>query len=142
MLEKIWIKRFKKGPMDSVRSAQLIAGKGIATNANIGGKRQVTILSAECWSTVMRDLGIDFDPSERRANLLISEIELANTRGKILQIGACRIRIHGELRPCERMDEVFAGLKDRLKRDWAGGVYGEVLDDGVIQVGDATRWLD
>ncbi|MCA9744018.1 sulfurase, partial [candidate division KSB1 bacterium] len=65
MLEKIWIKRFKKGPMDSVRSAQLIAGKGIATNANIGGKRQVTILSAECWSTVMRDLGIDFDPSER-----------------------------------------------------------------------------
>ena len=128
--------------MDSVNSAQLIAGKGIATNANIGGKRQVTILSAERWSTVMRDLEIDFDPSERRANLLISEIELANTRGKILQIGACRIRIHGELRPCERMDEVFAGLKDRLKRDWAGGVYGEVLDDGVIQVGDATRWLD
>ena len=33
-LEAIWIKRVRRGKMDPVNSADLIAGKGIAGNAN------------------------------------------------------------------------------------------------------------
>jgi MOSC domain-containing protein YiiM len=63
-------------------------------------------------------------------------VDLANTRGKVLRIGTCRIRIHGETRPCEQMEDAAPGLQAGLGIPWGGGVFGEVLDDGEIGVGD------
>jgi MOSC domain-containing protein YiiM len=142
LLRKIWIKRMKLGPMDSVSTAQLLAGRGVVGNANQGGRRQVTLIEQEVWENLMGQLGGDLSPSTRRANLMISGLELANSRGRILHIGECRIRIYGETKPCERMDEALSGLKDAMYDDWRGGAYGEVLDDCQIKVGDEVRWLE
>ena len=38
----------------------------------------------------------------------------------------------------ERMDAQADGLTEALDPDWRGGVYGVVLDDGEIRVGDAV----
>ena len=38
-LEKIWIKRARRGPMDAKEHATLVAGKGLRDNANQAGKR-------------------------------------------------------------------------------------------------------
>ncbi len=81
------------------------------------------------------------DPSARRANLMVSGVELADSRDRVLQVGQCRIRIRGETRPCERMDEACSGLREAMIPDWGGGAYGEVLDDARIQVGDSVRWV-
>ena len=43
-LEAIWIKRAKRGVMDPVSRATLVADRGITGNANQGGRRQVTII--------------------------------------------------------------------------------------------------
>jgi MOSC domain-containing protein YiiM len=142
ILESIWIKRFKRGPMDPVREAELAVGRGIIGNANQGGKRQVTIISREAWHDVTRELGIDVPPQTRRANLLVSGIELANTRGRLLRIGACRVRVYGETKPCWQMEEAHAGLQSALRPDWRGGVFAEVLDDGQIAVGDRVEWVE
>ena len=48
-LEQIFIKRMKRGPMDPVQKALVVAGKGIVGNANQGGKRQVTIIDEARW---------------------------------------------------------------------------------------------
>jgi MOSC domain-containing protein YiiM len=141
-LESIWIKRFKRGPMDPVRSAELVAGRGIVGNTNQGGKRQVTIIAREAWDDVTRELGTDVPPDARRANLLVSGIELANTRGRMLRVGACRVRVYGETKPCWQMEEAHAGLQAALQPDWRGGVFGEVLDDGEIRVGDRVEWVE
>jgi MOSC domain-containing protein YiiM len=142
VLESIWIKRFKRGPMDPAREAQLVAGRGIVGNANQGGKRQVTIISREAWDVVTRELGAEVPPQTRRANLLVSGVELANTRGRVLRVGECRVRVYGETKPCWQMEEAHAGLQSALRPDWRGGAFAEVLDDGRIAVGDPVEWIE
>ena len=140
-VEAIWIKRFRKGPMDRVSEAEAIAGKGLAGNANQGGKRQVILLSAEEWAEATEELGVDVDPSARRGNLLVSGIDLDGARGRILSVGGARLRIHLECKPCRRMEEAQAGLQDALRDGWRGGACAEVLDGGEIAVGDSVRWV-
>jgi MOSC domain-containing protein YiiM len=139
-LQAIWIKRMKRGPMDPAGSAQLVAGRGIVGNSNQGGRRQVTLIEQEVWEGLMNRLNASLPPAARRANLMVSGINLANGRGRVLQIGECRIRIFGETRPCERMEEALPGLQEALAVDWGGGAFGEVLDDGEVRIGDEVRW--
>jgi len=141
-LQAIWIKRVRRGPMDAVGSAVLIAGRGIEGNANQGGKRQVTIIEQEVWETLMRELGGSLPGSARRANLMVSGVPLAASRGRTLQVGACRIRIYGETKPCERMEEALPGLKAAMYDDWRGGAFGEVLNDATVRLGDPVGWMD
>jgi MOSC domain-containing protein YiiM len=141
-LERIWIKRAKRGPMDPAERATLDQGKGIAGNANRGGRRQVTIIEREVWERHMAALGADVDPSARRANLMISGCALENSRGRLLRIGECRISIYGETKPCERMDEAWPGLRRTMFDHWGGGAFGEVVVGGEIRVGDVVSWDD
>jgi MOSC domain-containing protein YiiM len=122
--------------MDPVDRANVIKGRGIVGNANQGGKRQVTIVSSKHWNDVTAPLGPTPDAGLRRANLLVSDVDFANARGKTLRIGSVRIRIYGETRPCEQMEEALPGLKQAMSVSWGGGAFGEILDDGEIAVGD------
>jgi MOSC domain-containing protein YiiM len=128
--------------MDARTQAALKAGRGLVGNTDQGGKRQVTIIEKEVWQRLMAEVGGDLDPAARRANLLVSGIPLAGSRGRTLQIGPVRIRIYGETKPCERMEEAHRGLRAAMVENWGGGAYGEVLDDGVIAIGDPVRWVE
>jgi MOSC domain-containing protein YiiM len=139
-LDAIWIKRAHRGPMDSVSSGRLVAGRGLAGNADQGRRRQVTLVERESWDRLTGELGVSISPAVRRANLLVSGIALAESRDRILRVGTCRLRIGGETRPCERMDEALPGLRAAMAVDWGGGVFAEVLDDGEISVGDEVSW--
>ena len=141
-LRAIWIKRAHRGPMDAVHAAAAVAGRGLVGNADQGRRRQVTLIEEERWNALMDGLAADADPSARRANLMLRGIRLSGTRGRVLRIGAVRVRVRGETRPCERMDEAVSGLRAAMRQDWGGGAFAEVLDDGEIRVGDAVRWED
>jgi len=125
--------------MDPHLAAELVAGRGLVGNADQGRKRQVTILERERWMAAMEKLGGNLDPSTRRANLLVSGIALDHSRGRVLRVGACRVRIYGETTPCNNMEEALPGLQDALE-NWGGGAFGEVLDDGSIAIGDPVSW--
>lgn len=141
-LEAIWLKRARRGVMDSQERATLKANRGLVGNTDQGGKRQVTLLDKATWERLMDETGAFLDPSARRANLLISGIELAYSRGRILQIGPVRISIYGETKPCERMDEAHPGLQTAMRPEWGGGAFGQVLDDGEIAIGDTVQWVE
>jgi MOSC domain-containing protein YiiM len=139
-LDAIWLKRMRRGPMDPVDEARLVAGKGLVGNANQGGKRQVTLIEREVWEALMRETDSAAPPSTRRANLMVSGFPLARTRGRVLCVGEVRLRVYGETKPCERMEEAVPGLRAAMFPDWRGGAFAEVLDDGTIRVGDDIRW--
>ena len=100
------------------------------------------MIEREQWERLMSQLQAAIPPTARRANLMVSGIPLARSRDRVLRVGPCRLRIAGETRPCERMDEALPGLRRAMAADWAGGVFAEVLDDGSITVGDDVRWED
>jgi MOSC domain-containing protein YiiM len=139
-LEAIWIKRAHRGPMDPLSTGRLVAGRGLVGNADQGRRRQLTVIEQEAWERLMRELHGSISPAARRANLMVSGVRLAESRDRVLRVGACRLRVRGETRPCERMDEALPGLRSAMRVDWGGGVFGEVLEDGEIAVGDEVEW--
>jgi MOSC domain-containing protein YiiM len=141
-VEALWRKRAHRRPMDAADEVELVEGKGIADDANFGrSKRQVTIIEKEVFDGIARDLP-EVEPYMRRANVMISGIALKQSRDRVLRLGGVRIRLHGETRPCERMDAQVPGLTAALDADWRGGVYGVVLDGGTIRVGDEATLED
>jgi MOSC domain-containing protein YiiM len=138
----IWVKRSHGGVMDRALAAELVAGRGLRGNATQGGRRQVTLMSTERWQALTAHLPGPPDPAIRRANLLVSGVDLDDSRGRVLRIGDARVRIFGETRPCHQMDEACAGLQAALSAPWAGGAFGEVITSGAIAVGAPVVWDD
>ena len=93
-VEAMWVKRAHRGPMDAVDEAQFIARRGLAGNADIGGRRQVTIIERGRWLEATAALG-DVDPVLRRANVMVSGIDLEASRGRLLQVGDVILAIDG-----------------------------------------------
>lgn len=136
----IWIKRAHRGPMDRVSQADLVAGRGVRGSAD-QGKRQITIITEESWDEAQEAVGVAVDPSARRANVLVRGLDLESSRGKLMRLGDCIVRVYGETRPCNLMEEAQPGLRDALKPRWRGGVFGEIVEGGTIHVGDAASLL-
>jgi MOSC domain-containing protein YiiM len=128
--------------MDPVTSPRLSAGRGIVGNADQGGSRQVTLIEKEIGREVMLAIHGPLKPASRRANLLITGVSLAGSRGRILRVGEAQLKIVGENKPCERMDEALPGLQAALYRDWRGGAFAIVLSDAEVKTGDAVCWED
>ena len=139
-LDGIWVKRAHRGPMDARESGVLIAGKGLEGNVDRSSRRQVTTIEREVWEALMRETGSSAPPSTRRANLMIGGISLADTRKRVLRIGAARLEIAGETKPCERMEEAVPGLRAAMYANWRGGAFAIVLTGGSIRVGDSVDW--
>ena len=127
--------------MDAQQTASVIAGKGLAGSADNSRTRQVTLIEREIWEALTANAGTDASPSRRRANLMVSGISLADSRGRLLRVGAVVLRIAGETKPCERMDEVQAGLRDLMYANWGGGAFAEVITGGEISIGDSVDWI-
>ncbi len=135
-VEALWTKRAHRGPMDPAERVVMVENKGIDSDANFGrSKRQVTIIEKEVFEAIRDDLP-DVEPYMRRANVMVSGLRLAETRGHILTLGGAKIRIWGETRPCNRMDEQVQGLTGALDPEWRGGVFGVVIQPGDVSVGD------
>lgn len=123
-------------PMREIAECRVLVGRGLDSENRPDGKRSVTLLSAESWGDVCRELGVPIPWHTRRANFLISGMDLASLIGRTITIGEIRVLIHAETKPCKLMDEQHFGLRETLVPHFRGGVYGQTLSEGTIRVGD------
>ncbi|KQR84105.1 molybdenum cofactor biosysynthesis protein [Sphingomonas sp. Leaf343] len=135
-----------KGPMESIDHAEVSLDGGIAGDFRGArkpgglGRRQVTLMEAGDWDLAMAEVGRTIPWFERRANLLVEGLDLPQTAGVRLLIGAdVVLEITRETDPCERMEALAPGLRAALTPDWRGGACTRVLAGGRIAVGDLIR---
>ena len=126
--------------MDDVPRIELLARRGVAGSADQGGRRQVTLLEREIWEALMDELSSAAGPESRRANILISGMALRASRNRVIRIGDARLRVLGEVKPCNLMEEAVPGLRAAMFPDWRGGAFAEIVVGGWVAVGDAITW--
>ncbi len=126
----------KDEPMETLDHLTLDGSQGVVEDYTKSKKRQITILSIEAWNATMAELGGDHPWHTRRANVCVESMDLGELLGQEIQIGECRVQIHGETMPCQLMDQLVPGLRAALEPDCRGGVYGSVVRPGVIRPGD------
>ena len=140
-LEAIWIKTAHGGAMQPLSEANTEKNKGLVGDVSFGrSKRQVTLIEKEVFSVLGDRFSGSVKPEMRRANFMVTGIELKETVGRILSIGDLKVEIFGETKPCKIMDDGFQGLREALVDEWKGGVYGCVLNDAVVKLGDPVSW--
>lgn len=135
------IKPAHYAPMQEVPEVSVTA-EGIEGSAWATSVRRVTLLFEEQWDEVQRELGATIPWPTRRANVLISGLRPQQVMKKRIRLGEVELDIHGETKPCERMDQAHGGLQGALKPDMRGGVYGSVARAGRIRVGDTVVILE
>jgi MOSC domain-containing protein YiiM len=133
----------KRAPMEKLERAEISLETGVAGDSRgKPGNRQVTLLSARAWRAACDELGREVDWTTRRSNLFIDDMDLPKAAGHIVAIGTVRLKTTMEIAPCSRMDEQEDGLTAVLQPDWRGGIGCEVLESGMVAVGDAVEIIE
>jgi MOSC domain-containing protein YiiM len=140
-LKSIAVRGASRAPMQEHTAVDVTIAAGIVQDYRGQGLRQVTFLDMAQWQRVMHELGADLPWHTRRANLLIDGFDLRLAVGYRLQIGDCRFAIGGETEPCQRMEELQAGLRQALGPEMRAGVWGKVLQGGRLEVGQNVSLL-
>ena len=135
-----------KGPIKKHQSIQVSLTTGLENDyrGQLNPRTQVTLLSAKTWDTICQDLNTALDWSERRANLLIDDMDFSAGEaliGQQIQVGKVLLEITRETNPCSRMEALCTGLKEALTPCWNGGIRCQVLKEGTIQLGDKIQLL-
>ena len=136
-IEKLWIKPAKGAAMQPVEELSIGSEDGVAGNKP--QERPVTFIAQERWAELMDQMDADLDPSTRRANVMVSGIDLVESTGKTIRIGEVELVVRGETRPCHQMEAALPGLEEAMRHRWGGGAWAVVVTGGKIRTGDAVE---
>ncbi len=145
-LEHIHITAAKRGAMEPLAEARLIAGKGIEGDRYFLGTgtyssrpepgRQVTLIEAETLVALARDHGLELAPHEHRRNLTVSGVPLNHLVGRRFRVGDVLLEATRLNVPCKYLvlvtgKEVYQPLLNR------SGLNCRIVEGGTIRPGDS-----
>lgn len=149
-LVAIHIAAVKAEPPASVKTAKAVAGHGLAGDRYFFRKgtftkvkepdrpdRQVTLIEEEALAAA-RVGGSDVSAAASRRNLLTRGVPLNHLVGKEFLVGTVRMRGLLLCEPCKHLEKLTVpGARGRLIH--RGGLRAEILEGGVLSVGDPVR---
>ena len=137
-------------PCVEVASVTAHAGRGLEGDRYFAGtgkfkkaepKRQATLIEAEALEAVTRDYGIATGPLDTRRNIVTRGIALNHLVGKTFKVGEATLRGIKLCEPCKHMEKL-AGKPIREPLKHRGGLNAEIVDSGMIRVGDVVEPFD
>ncbi len=145
ILEWIGVRPARREPMQSLESAQALAGLGLEGDHRCtktpGSARQVTLISREFIQQIAQHCGYELiDPARLRRNLVVSGINLNALRYQQFQLGEAILEATALCHPCARMEQALGpgGVAAMLGY---GGLCCKVIQGGRIQRGDQLMVL-
>ena len=125
-----------RAPLEPVERANLLSDRGLEgdRHAMPSNRRSVLLVEQEA----LDDFGLA--PGAVREQVTVRGLALNQlARGSRLGIGSAVVEVVGPCAPCERMNELEPGLKDRI--EGRRGHFVRVIESGSISVGDAILIL-
>ena len=138
------------GKTQPVAEVRAVAGQGLegdryfakqgtfSDNPNTTG-RQVTLIESEAIDALERDYGVKIDQKDARRNIVTRGVALSHLIGREFRVGDVRMRGVRLAEPCNHMASLVSEeMKDKIRLGLVhrGGLRADILNDGVIRVGD------
>jgi MOSC domain-containing protein YiiM len=123
-------------PMEELSEADMIFDKGLAgcIHGRKQSQRQVLLMEFE----TIQELGLA--PGMVKENITTMGIDLGSLRdGQRLEIGNAVLEVTEPCHPCDRMDEIWQGLREELRG--RRGILCKVITAGRIKKGDSIQAL-
>lgn len=148
VVEGIFLASIGKEPMECVREAEALAGRGlrgdryaegVGTHSGGDAGNQVTLIAAEALEAVARENGIDLRPEHSRRNLVTRGVDLTRLVGRPFRVGGALLRGVRLNQPCLHLEGLVgvSGLKAALED--RSGLNAEILEGGLIRQGDRVE---
>jgi len=136
-------------PLESVETVELVEAKGIkgdtryfervSRDTGKPARRQVTLIEREQIAEHAGALGLaSIPPGAVRSNVETTGIDLVALVGQQVAIGDAVLYLYAPRDPCEKMDAICKGLRERMLQN-RQGVLAEVRRSGKVRVGDAIK---
>jgi len=134
--------------MVSIQEVKAIAGKGLEGDRYLsqtgkfsdrpGPARQLTLIELESLEALQREDSVALSPLESRRNIVTQGVPLNHLVDRKFRLGEVIARGVKLCEPCEYLEEVtrkkvIGGLTHR------GGLRAEILESGIVRIGDQVR---
>jgi MOSC domain-containing protein YiiM len=135
-------------PLHAVDQVVSVAGHGLEGDRKFrrdgmperknGPDREVTLIEAEAIEAVNRDYGVELSPIETRRNIITRGVGLNHLVGERFRIGEALLQGIRLCEPCSHLEALTRrGVRKALVH--RGGLRAQVLEGGVIRIGDPIR---
>jgi hypothetical protein len=139
-VEEIWVARAAGAPAEGRDAARALPGLGLEGDRHVTGDGTFPSgLPGSALTLIEREVCVSFDPplepDEHRRNVVVSGIDLNALVGREFALGDVRCRGMRLCEPCTVVDRYASRpvLRALVHR---GGLRADILEDGVIRVGD------
>jgi MOSC domain-containing protein YiiM len=102
-----------------------------------GAGRAVTLIAQEAVEALLAETGLDVAQGRSRRNIVTRGVNLNALVGRSFRIGGARFRGDRLAEPCGYLERrIGPGLVTALRG--RGGLRADVLEEGIVRVGDAV----
>jgi MOSC domain-containing protein YiiM len=148
-VESIHIAPRAEAPMVSLDAVRAIAGLGLegdryaertgSYSAKPKPGRQITLIEAEAIEALERELGLVLAPGETRRNLMTRGVALNHLVGREFKVGEVRLRGFELCEPCAGLARMTGKPQIQPGLIHRGGLRAEILEGGLMALGDEIR---